>query len=101
MKRIFYLVAGLSALACGGREPITASSATARSPGARPVLDAGLGPSVEQDLAALRRVTASFHDFQTASGAGWSTKITACMTDQGGAGGMGFHYGNTALINGT
>jgi hypothetical protein len=30
--------------------------------------------------------------------AGWSTKITPCMTNPA-AGGMGFHYGNTALID--
>src|SRR5512132_697481 len=61
----------------------------------------GLGPDVNQDLAALRRVTAAFHDFKTAPRAGWKTEITPCMTDPGGAGGMGFHYGNTDLIDGT
>jgi hypothetical protein len=55
--------------------------------------------SVEQDLATLRRVTASFHDFETAKNAGWSAKITACM--QSPDGGMGFHYGNVGLIDGT
>lgn len=101
MKRIFYLIAGLSVLACGGHEAVTASGAASLSPSERPLLDAGLGPSIEQDLAALRRVTASFHDFATATRAGWSTQITACMTDPAGAGGMGFHYGNTTLIDGT
>jgi hypothetical protein len=32
---------------------------------------------------------------------GWSAQITPCMTDPAGAGGMGFHYGNVALIDGT
>jgi hypothetical protein len=62
---------------------------------------ASLGPSVHRDLAALRQVTAAFHDFSTAQAAGWSAQITPCMTDPGGAGGMGFHYGNPALIDGT
>jgi len=101
MKRIFFLVAGLSLLACGGHEPVTSSGGASLSAGERALLDAGLGASVEQDLATLRRVTAPFHDFETAKRAGWSAQITACMTDPGGAGGMGFHYGNTELINGT
>ena len=46
-------------------------------------------------------MTASFHDFQSGSDAGWSAQITPCMTDPGGAGGMGFHYGNVGLIDGT
>jgi hypothetical protein len=46
-------------------------------------------------------VTAPFHSFGKAKAAGWLTKITDCMTDPNGAGGMGFHYGNTDLINGT
>jgi hypothetical protein len=59
------------------------------------------GADVESDLATLRRVTAAFHDFDVAKNAGWGTKITACMTDPAGSGGMGFHYGNTMLIDGT
>jgi hypothetical protein len=57
--------------------------------------------SVRKDLATLRRVTASFHRFSNAVAAGWSTQITPCMTDPNGAGGMGFHYGNTRLIDGS
>lgn len=52
------------------------------------------------DLATLRRVTAPFQSFESASSAGWDAKITACMSDSE-LGGMGFHYGNTALIDGT
>jgi hypothetical protein len=51
-------------------------------------------------LATLRRVTASFHQFDKATAAGWSAKITGCMVDPI-LGGMGFHNGNTALIDGT
>lgn len=57
------------------------------------------GADVEQDLARLRRVTASLHDTATAMRAGWSTMITPCMLSP--EGGMGFHYGNTKLIDGT
>jgi hypothetical protein len=56
--------------------------------------------AVTKDLAALRRVTAKFHSFQVAAAAGWAAQITPCMTDPAGAGGMGFHYGNPALIDG-
>ena len=56
--------------------------------------------SVNQDLATLRRVTAQFHRFDAASAAGWSTKITGCMTDPA-LGGMGYHYGNVGLIDGS
>ncbi|MDQ6830416.1 MAG: hypothetical protein M3081_16275 [Gemmatimonadota bacterium] len=52
----------------------------------------------QQDLETLRRVTTPFQTFQTATAAGWSAKITACMSDP--SGGMGYHYGNTALIDG-
>lgn len=56
--------------------------------------------SVQADIASLRAATASFHRFETAMDAGWSTKITSCMSDPT-AGGMGFHYGNVGLIDGT
>ncbi len=52
------------------------------------------------DLATLRRVTAPFQSFDSASSAGWAAKITACMSDSA-LGGMGFHYGNPDLIDGT
>ncbi len=51
------------------------------------------------DLAALTRVTAPFHRFDAARAAGWSTRITGCMSDPV-EGGMGYHYGNTELIDG-
>jgi hypothetical protein len=56
--------------------------------------------SQDSDLATLRRVTSPFRTFSAATAAGWSAKITSCMADPA-AGGMGFHYGNTAFIDGT
>jgi hypothetical protein len=53
-----------------------------------------------KDLATLRRVATSFHDFETASRAGWSTQSTPCMMNAT-QGGMGFHYGNPKLIDGS
>ena len=56
--------------------------------------------SQNTDLATLKRVTSPFRTFSSATDAGWSAKITSCMADQT-LGGMGFHYGNTSLIDGT
>ena len=97
MRHTAILLAGMALLAgCG--EPTTTET-TDFLP--RAVANQGLGSDVNQQLASLRRVTAAFQDFSVASHAGWATPITPCMTDPGGAGGMGFHYGNTQLINGT
>lgn len=52
------------------------------------------------DLETLRQVTAPLRSFTAATAAGWSAKITSCMSDPS-LGGMGFHYGNTAYIDGT
>ncbi|MEP6572892.1 MAG: hypothetical protein ABJD11_09350 [Gemmatimonadota bacterium] len=52
-----------------------------------------------RDIAVLRRVTAPFHDFTVATAAGWSAQITPCMASPDG--GMGFHYGNTSIIDGS
>ena len=99
MRHLAHLLAGVSLLAACESQPTT-PALTSTFDGLA-AADRGLGSSVEKDLAALRRVTASFHDFATAERAGWRTQITPCMTDPGGAGGMGFHYGNTDLIDGT
>jgi len=110
MRRAAHLLAGVALLAgCG--EPV-ATDATARIQPPPPAAnrgsesgddgnDDGIGASVRKDLATLRRVTAPFHEFKNARDAGWGTQITPCMVDPGGAGGMGFHYGNTKLIDGT
>lgn len=104
MTRLSFTVAAFAMLtACGAEQQIPAPTTPARSAAAsRPAKsDASLDADVERDLATLRSVTAPFHEFATARDAGWSTQITPCMTDPGGAGGMGFHYGNTGFIDGT
>jgi hypothetical protein len=53
-----------------------------------------------RDLETLRQVTAPFRTFSAATAAGWSAHITPCMADSQ-AGGMGDHFGNTALIDGS
>ncbi len=104
MRRVAQLVAGIVLLGgCGGEKIPTESVAHVQPQTAAnresDEGEGGLSASVRRDLATLRRVTAPFHSFDKAVAAGWSAKITDCMTDPNGAGGMGFHYGNVALID--
>lgn len=82
-----------------GRTPLESEaldgSAAAVSPSAR----LALGAEVNKDLAALRRLTAAFHNFGKATAAGWSAQITPCLEDPA-LGAQGFHYGNPAFIDG-
>jgi hypothetical protein len=93
------LACTLTALLAGCGDP-TLTDSTAVDGLAPTASQAGLGPAVNQDLATLRRVTAPFQRFDAARDALWSAKITSCMSDPT-AGGMGFHYGNLGLIDGT
>ena len=54
----------------------------------------------EKHLAALRQVTAQFHQLDAAKEAGYSTQITPCWAHHS-AGAMGYHYGNTNLFDAT
>ena len=60
-----------------------------------------LGPEVEGDLAALRRLTAPMHrfDYATSEEVGWSAQATTCRENPG-VGGMGYHYANPAYLDG-
>lgn len=51
-------------------------------------------------LAELRRVTARFQSLDAAKAAGYSTQITPCWAHHS-AGGMGYHFGRTALFDAT
>ena len=96
MRRTAQLLAGIALLGgCRGEQIPT--EATVHIQPLAAAIQASV-PAENKDLAALRRVTAPFHDFGKAVAAGWSTRITACMA--GPSGGMGFHYGNVALIDG-
>jgi hypothetical protein len=98
MKRIAPMLAGFALLAGCSSEPIITENATSTEAQTPAIRESDA--DVNTDLATLRQVTASFHQFDKATAAGWSAKITGCMTDPT-LGGMGFHYGNTALIDGT
>jgi hypothetical protein len=98
MRRAAHLLAAIAVLGgCRGEQIPTETAAQIRS---SDQAIQGAGADVAKDLATLRRVTAPFHTFSTATGAGWSAPITPCMTDPLGTGGMGFHYGNVSLIDG-
>jgi hypothetical protein len=99
MRRTVQLLAGIALLSgCRGEQIPTETTARLQPQGAASL---SFGADVNKDLATLRQVTAPFHEFSTATAAGWSAQITGCMVDAKGAGGMGFHYGNVALIDGS
>jgi len=53
-----------------------------------------------KQLAAVRNLTAPFHDFDTAVNAGWFAPITDCVENPGdpSIGSMGYHYGNPEYL---
>ncbi|MGI9179238.1 MAG: hypothetical protein ACR2H9_01810 [Longimicrobiaceae bacterium] len=53
-----------------------------------------------RQLAALRRATAPFHNFEKAEHAGYGVRITSCWYHRE-LGAQGYHYGNPDLIDGT
>jgi hypothetical protein len=97
MTRTVALLAVIAFLGgCGGEQTGTPTETTAQL---QPQAVGSAAAAVNEDLATLRQVTAAFHDFAAASAAGWSAQITPCMESP--EGGMGFHYGNVGLIDGT
>lgn len=66
----------------------TTLAADARSP---------VGGNISAQLAQVKRVTASFHDFESGKAAGWFAPLSECVESP--AGGMGYHYGNPAYID--
>lgn len=85
-------------LACGDRSEPTAVGAASHAVHASAQPVAPVSGDVQRQIADLRAVTARFHDFDAAATAGWGTQITSCFSSP--AGGMGYHYGNPALIDG-
>ena len=102
MRRMATLLAGITLLGGCGSEP-TGTNTNAKFEQSMAVVQSepgqGSASSEQQDLAMLRRATAPYHRFETATAAGWSAQITGCMSSPAGA--MGFHYGNPAIIDGT
>jgi hypothetical protein len=107
MSRTAILLAAIALLgACSGdptaspvASPVADAPSASQASASYSLASAERRSSVEKDLALLRHVTAPFQDFEVAKSAHWSEKITSCMASH--EGGMGFHYGNVALIDGT
>jgi hypothetical protein len=94
------VLAGLVALAaCRDGAESTSPHAHAGGGHAMASRNGPVSGEVQRQIARLRAVTARFHDFDAALEAGWTIAIPDCFDDP--AGGMGFHYGNPALIDGT
>ena len=75
-------------------DPLLAASAAAAA-----MQSAALSADIQQQVAALRRLTAPFHDIETAEAAGWDFALTPCLSSS--EGGMGVHMANLDLLDGT
>lgn len=91
----FALVLSIAATACQDKVAPPA-------PEMRPTVlqSSGSGTPITgaRKLAELRNVTARFQSFAAAKQAGYTTQITPCWAHHA-SGGMGYHYGNTALFD--
>ena len=88
-----------AALGTACQDPVRSPSASGHG-SATHVSTRAVSGDVQRDIARLRALTAPFHRFEAAMAAGWSTQITGCLSDPV-LGGMGYHYGNVGLIDGT
>lgn len=100
MRKLLAAFVVLAVVACESvAEP---EVATRDSPGTVPALNASQNTpaAVNQQLAALRRLTAHFHNFQGSQAAGYTILATGCRENPP-IGAMGFHYLNLAYVDGT
>jgi hypothetical protein len=86
-------------VACDRPSEVT-SPTLAHSGHGSPSQNIAVSAKVEREIAGLRQLTAPFHKFETAAAAGWGMPIPGCFNDPT-LGGMGYHFGNAALIDGT
>ncbi len=56
-----------------------------------------VGGNIAAQLAAVRNLTAPFHNFDKAAEAGWFAQLSPCV-EHPEFGGMGYHYGNPAYL---
>ena len=104
MRRIFPLILGAALLgAC--TDPATTGAVASRSIGANDVTTSDIkAPASEnKDIATLRAATAQFHRYEVAKDAKYTFLfMNMCMVDESPAkaGGMGYHYVNTDLLDG-
>lgn len=99
MKTPALLIAVALLAACNADQPALTEAAPAEVTGADEVR--GLTPAVQRDLARARAATARFHRYDVADRADYDLLFLGiCMEDQP-TGGMGYHYVNLQLLNGT
>ncbi len=99
----FQTLAAALALAVGGCDnsrPATAPAAQASMEHSSSMHSAPVTGDIQREVARLRAVTARFNRFEAAVDAGWTAQITDCFENPE-LGGMGYHYGNPDLIDGT
>ena len=108
MRRTAHLLLGITLLgACSDPAPttITATSAVEARAASQAGGAAASGAATEnKDLATLHAATARFHRFEVAQDAKYTFLfMNMCMVDQSAdkAGGMGYHYVNTQLLDST
>lgn len=95
MRRIAILVTAIALLGGCGDPPTANKTADG--------LELRGSAAEQQGLAALRAATARFHRFAVADEEGYDFLfLNTCMVDESGAdrGGMGYHFVNTALLDG-
>jgi hypothetical protein len=96
--RFGLLAAALAGLAACEAPSATQAAVPHDAHAAATVADAQL-IHIEQILGILHRETVRFRNFDVAKNAGgYNTQLTGCM--ESAEGGMGFHYGNLAYIDG-
>jgi hypothetical protein len=101
MRRTTLLFVGITLLG-GCADP--APTSTSLRPQSAPSLSSAASAENQdnRDLATLRAATARFHNFDVAKAAGYTFLfMNMCMEDQSPAkaGGMGYHYVNTKLLD--
>lgn len=98
MRRTADLIWAIALLLGRGSEPIANDRLRADRPEWRAERSAST-PVEQRDLDLLRTATAGFLQFERAKVSGWSIQITGCMSNP--LGGMGYHYANAKIIDGT
>jgi len=89
----------VAAGACDSPTPATAPSLHSSMGHSAATRAVPMTAEIHLSVAALRARTAAFHRFEAAAAAGWGARITDCFSNPE-LGGMGYHYGNPALIDG-
>lgn len=89
----------LAALSLSACRDTTTESVGEHRHAANPAVTGSVNGSVASDVARLRNLVAPLHQLSAANAAGFDTPLSPCFASP--EGGMGFHWGNVVLIDGT